>query len=141
MTARRMFAVLACVIALSWAAAAQGPRRDGNWEITMQMDMPGMPMQMPPMKTTQCITPQQANDPNLSLPKGGDNASDCKVTDQKIVGNTISWAIKCEGKSPMTGTGEITYAGNSYDGWMKMQTAQGAMTMKYTGKRLGDCTK
>jgi hypothetical protein len=142
MTARRTIAVLVCLTSISWAVAAQGPRRDGNWEITMEMDMPGMPMKMPPVKTVQCITPQQANDPNLALPKSNQGKNDsCKVTDQKIVGNKVSWAIACGGQAPMSGNGEITYAGDSYDGWMKMKTASGEMTMKYTGKRLGDCTK
>ena len=142
MTLSRTLAALACVISLSWAVAAQAPRRDGRWDITMEMDMPGMPMKMPAVKTTQCITKEQANDPNQALPKGSqDKNSDCKVTDQKIVGNKVTWAMKCEGKDPMTGNGEITYAADSYDGWMKMKSANGEMTMKYTAKRLGDCTK
>jgi len=42
----------------------------------------------------------------------------------------------------MTGTGEFVYNTDTYTGVMKMQVAdQGTMTMKYTGKRLGDCTK
>jgi len=49
--------------------------------------------------------------------------------------------MKCEGQDAMTGTGEITYGVGSYDGWMKMTTSKGEMTMKYTGKRLGDCVK
>jgi hypothetical protein len=49
--------------------------------------------------------------------------------------------MKCEGDTPMTGTGEFVYAGDTYTGAVKMDTGRGAMTMKYTGKRLGDCVK
>jgi hypothetical protein len=40
----------------------------------------------------------------------------------------------------MTGTGEMTFGDDSYTGTMKMNMAQGAMSMKMEGKRLGDCT-
>jgi hypothetical protein len=41
----------------------------------------------------------------------------------------------------MTGNGEIVYGADTYDGWMKIKTADTEMTMKYKAKRLGDCTK
>jgi hypothetical protein len=67
------------------------------------------------------------------------------VSDYKTEGNKVSWSMRCEGDNPMTGTGEIVYSGDTYLGTMKMTTGRGgqpmAMTMKYSGKRLGDCTK
>jgi hypothetical protein len=41
----------------------------------------------------------------------------------------------------MTGKGEIVYAENAYTGTMTMDMQGRGMTMKYTGKRLGDCRK
>jgi hypothetical protein len=148
--------LVACGAALSVSLLAQGPggpRRDGNWEVTMTMDMPGMPqgMSMPPMKTTQCITPQEAADPSKSVPQrpagrgGAPNPNDCKVSDYKTEGNKVSWTMKCDGTQPMSGTGEFVYGVDSYTGTMKMEMSRGgqpmAMTMNYSGKRLGDCTK
>ena len=134
-----------CVLALGLSAFAQGPRRDGRWEVKMEMDMPGMPAGMPPVTTTQCITPAEAQDPQKSMPQSGrgrGSSGDCKVSDYKVEGNKVSWAMKCEGRESMSGTGEIVYSGDSYAGTMKMDMGgRGAMTMKYTGKRLGDCTK
>ena len=52
------------------AVAAQSPIRPGQWEVVLQMDMPNMPVKMPEMKTTQCVTPEQAKDPASSLPSG-----------------------------------------------------------------------
>jgi hypothetical protein len=121
---------------------AQAPVRDGRWEVSTEMDMPGMPMKMPPMKSTQCITKEQANDPSHAVPKDArDKNGDCKVSDYKIDGNKVTWTMKCEGQTAMTGNGEIVYGANTYDGWMKIKTPDTEMTMKYTAKRLGDCTK
>ena len=146
--------VYACLVAVFAAAsvsvvAQSGPRRDGNWEVTMQMEMPGMPAAMPATKMTQCITPQEASDPSKSVPQrpaGRGGSGDCKVSDYKVDGNKVTWNMKCEGARPMTGTGEFVYEKDSYTGTMKMDMGAGGpgggvMTMKYTGKRLGDCTK
>ena len=131
-----------CLVAASWVVSAQGPRRDGRWEVSTEMEMPGMPMKMPPMKSLQCITKEQATDPGQSVPREAqDKNSDCKVSDYKVAGNKVTWTMKCEGKNAMTGNGEIIYAADAYDGWKKMETGDTAMTMKYKAKRLGDCTK
>lgn len=143
MNARTIATAAAVAAGLSIAAFAQAPRRDGLWEVKTEMQMEGMPMNMPPTTTQQCITPAEANDPGKSTPQGrGRGGSDCKVSDYKIAGNKVTWTMKCEGAQPMTGNGEIVYAADSYTGTMKMEMAgRGTMTMKYTGKRLGDCTK
>jgi len=125
------------------ALMAQGGIRPGRWETSMQMEMAGSPVQMPPMKTTRCVTPAEAKDPSslqAGPPGGRGGKSDCKVSDQKMSGNTISWTIACSSPDTMTGTGEMTFGDDTYTGVMKMNMAQGAMSMKMEGKRLGDCT-
>ena len=128
-------------VGLSVSALAQAPRRDGRWEVKTEMEMPGMPMKMPAMTTTQCITKEQAEDPQRSVPQGRGAPNNCKVSDYKVTGNKVTWSMKCEGPDAMSGTGEITYGENTYDGVMKMVREGQTMTMKYTGKRLGDCPK
>jgi len=125
------------------ALMAQSGIRPGRWETSMQMEMAGSPVQMPPMKTTRCVTPAEAKDPSslqAGPPGGRGGKSDCKVSDQKMSGNTISWTIACSSPDTMTGTGEMTFGDDTYTGVMKMNMAQGAMSMKMEGKRLGDCT-
>ena len=119
---------------------AQNPMRAGRWEVTMQMQMANMPMQMPEMKTTQCITEAQLKDPASAVPSAAarNNAS-CKVSDYKVDGNVVSWKVACTGPEAMTGTGEMTFSGDTYVGTMKMMMTQGEMSMKTSGKRLGDC--
>ena len=146
MTSVRTVTVATAVVALSIAAFAQGPRRDGQWEVKMEMDMPGMPAGMPPFTSTQCITPEEAKDPEKLMPQMGRGGrgrgnQNCHVSDYKLEGNKATWSMKCDGDMAMTGTGEFTYAADTYNGTIKMDTGRGAMTMKYSGKRLGDCVK
>jgi hypothetical protein len=135
---------LALTTSIAFVAQAQGPRRDGRWEVKVEMDMPGMPQGMPPMTSTQCITPEEAKDPQKAMPQGGrggrGGTSDCKVSDYKVDGNKVSWSMACPAQQ-MSGTGEFVYAGDTYTGTMKMDRGGQAMTMKYSAKRLGDCTK
>jgi hypothetical protein len=124
--------------------AAQTPMRPGRWDTTMQMSMANMPIQMPEMKSSRCITPEELKrDPSTGLPSGVPNnaQSACKVSDYKQTGNTVAWKIACTAPQAMTGDGEMTFVGDTYNGTMNMQTPQGAMLMKMTGKRVGDCTQ
>jgi hypothetical protein len=136
--------VIALALFATAALVAQSPMRPGLWEVTMQMQMPNMPVQMPEMKVPQCVTPEQAKDPAATVPRGqqpGRSAQkdDCKVTDVKTSGNKTAWTMMCTTPNKMTGTGEMTFADDSYTGAMKMVMAQGEMTMKVSGKRVGDC--
>ena len=130
---------MACLLA-SVSVMEQGPRMDGKWEVTMEMYMPGMPMKMPPMTTTQCVTKEEAADPQKAVPQASKDQN-CKVSDYKTTSNKVTWAVKCEGANPMTGSGEVVYTGDTFAGTMKMDHGGQAMNMKYSGKRLGDCTK
>ena len=130
-------AVLACTAIAEDAASQQNPMRPGRWEVTAQMDMPGM--QMPAMKNTQCVTQQQIDSPTRGLPQGPDN-KDCKVSDYKVSGNTITWNMACPSQQ-MTGSGELKFNGDTYEGLVKIMAQQKEMAMKFNGKRLGDCTQ
>ena len=144
-----MKSVSVIVLALFATAAviAQARMRPGQWEVSTQMAMPNMPagFQMPVTTITQCITPEQANDPAGSAPRAGGRGrggkDDCKTTDQKVTGNTLSYTIVCTSPDKMTGTGEMTFTGDDgYTNNLKLAMAQGEMTLKMTGKRTGDCT-
>jgi hypothetical protein len=139
MTMRKIM-IAGGVLALGVSLLAQGARRDGRWEVKVEMQMAGMTM--PPQTITQCVTPKQAADPQSAVPpagrgRGGPGA-DCKVSDYKTEGNKVTWTMAC---TQMTGSGEFLYAGDTYTGTMKMSMQGQDMTMKYSGKRLGDCTE
>jgi hypothetical protein len=133
----RNFALFVIVCALVVPAYAAGPAKAGKWQTTMEMEMEGMPMKMPPVTTTHCITKEQADSAESAIPKN-DRQTGCTFSDVKVDGGTISWKMTCE-KQGMTGTGTVTYAEDSYTGKMDMKVRDRDMHMKYAGKYLGAC--
>ena len=146
----RFVPVIVLALFATAAIIAQSGMRPGQWETTTQMQMPNMPnlpagFQMPSIKGTVCITPDQAKDPANAFTRqtgrGRGGKDDCKMSDYKTTGSGVSWSFACTSPDKVTGSGEMTFAGDdSYTSTMKMVTAQGEMTMKTTGKRIGDCT-
>jgi hypothetical protein len=136
MTFRRL-AIVAALCALPAVTFAASPAKVGKWQITTQMEMTGMPMKMPPVTFTHCVTKEDAEKAESYVPQQRKN-SDCKYSDMKIEGNTVSWKMTCE-KQKMTGEGKITYTEDSLDGAMHMTMEQGEMNVKYSGKFLGAC--
>jgi hypothetical protein len=93
------------------------------------------------MKSASCVTAEQIKaGPGAGLATGARGGKDtCKVSDQKISGSTVSWKMACAAPQNMNGTAELVFKGDTYTGTMNMTTPQGAMTMKMSGKRLGEC--
>jgi hypothetical protein len=134
----RLFALCTLVLALavpSFAAEGNSPMKPGKWQITIQMDIPNMPMKMPPMTVTQCVTKEQAENPQ---PPKSKRDEDCKASDYKLDGNTVTWSVDCP-KQKMTGDGKITFSGDTYDGITNLKKGDTVITTKYSGKYLGAC--
>lgn len=129
--------VVVCALALP-SFAESSPVKPGKWQVTVEMEMPGMAMKMPPTSFTHCVTKEMVDHPESTVPKAGKDQN-CKVSDYKIEGKTVTWTMSCEGKQPMKGDGKIVYDGDAYDGVMHMKIGDMEMTQKYSGKRLGDC--
>ena len=141
----RFVSVIVLALFATALVLAQSGLRPGQWETTTQMQMPNMPagFQMPAQKNTLCITPELAKDPANVVPRqsgrGRGGKDDCKVSDYKTTGNTVTWTMACTSPDKMTATGEMTFGDDSYTSTMKMVMSQGEMSMKTTGKRVGDC--
>ena len=126
----------ACIIPGA-ASAAGGGMKDGLWEITTSMEMPGMPFTPAPTKVTHCYTKEDLKDDRNVVPK---QDGDCKLIDMKHAGNKVSWKMVCTGKSKGKGQGEIAYKGDSaYDGTMKFEMEGMEMTSRYKARRIGAC--
>lgn len=135
----RAIALVAGVLLLAPVmASAASPQRAGKWQVKMTTEIPGMPFKMPPISTTVCLTEEDVANPEKSLPK--DQKSDCKVTDYKVDGSTVTWSMSCP-KQKITGNGTITYSSDTYSGEMKMNMDGTEMSQKYEGKYLGACEK
>ncbi|HEX6087132.1 MAG TPA: DUF3617 family protein [Thermoanaerobaculia bacterium] len=133
-----VFAAVAALIAVAPAGAAENPQKPGKWKVSMQMEIPGMPIKMPPVNFEICLTEEDLKDPKKAVPN--DPKSDCKVGDYTVDGKTVTWTVDCP-KQNMKGKGEITYTDDSYSGGMDMTVGEQQMKTKYTGKWLGACTK
>lgn len=140
----RSLLLLATAALFSTAADAATPNlRDGLWEITVKMEMAGMPSNMPTQTVKQCITGKDVSDPRKAMPGGDPKDNRCQITDHKMQGNTATWNMACKGPEAMTGSGSMTYNDTSYSGTTTITVTQGgqarAMKMTYAGKHLGAC--
>src|SRR4051794_22187044 len=103
------------------ALGARPPFTPGQWETTMQMEMPGMPAGVPPTSTPSCLTEKDVA-PSTARP-----GQECKVTKQKVTGSNVEWSVECKDKSGQvtTATGKVTYKADSFDGTMQMSMNHG----------------
>ena len=114
--------------------------QEGQYEITFKSEMKGMPISMPATTVKQCITQK---DPVPSQSAAG---QECRITDMKTEGNTVTWAMECtqQGNS-MQATGSMTFQGDRFEGEteMKMGPQAGNMVLitRMPGMRIGECEK
>jgi uncharacterized protein DUF3617 len=127
-------ALLSLACAASTSASAQA--RDDLWEVSTKMEMPGMPMAIPPQTNRVCIAKNKKDED--FIPKQGN----CRMVDSKRAGNTFTYRMECTGDHAGTVDGTIIFGNNAYDGQMKMtmKGSSDAMTTTFRGKRIGDCT-
>ncbi len=132
--------LLMIVFITSLALAGSGPAmQEGLWEITTTTEMPGMPVNIPPVKSTQCLSKKNF------VPRKNTQGQECKISNTQIKGNTVSWVVQCTSKgSTMDGTGTITYQDTTCEGTIKMNMqnpGQQKMTInsRISGRYVGVC--
>jgi hypothetical protein len=133
-----VFAIAIAVAALAASAPALAQGKDDLWEVTMKMEMPGMPMAMPPQVHRVCVA--KAHKDEDLIPTRGN----CRVLDSRRTGNKVSYRMSCTGDEPMEVSGETTYGSDtSYEGRMRMTSTSAGQSMEmaqtYSGKRVGGC--
>ncbi len=135
-----VFFLLFALAALASTAFALD-MRPGKWEITSQVAVAGMPMQMPAVTMFQCLTREKP------APAGGGKNNinkHCRIQDVKIKGNTVRWTLTCneQGKK-MISNGAILYRGDRFTGVIITRAVENGqpmeITTKLTGKRVGVC--
>lgn len=130
--------LVATAVVLSFTApevVAGGVKmQPGIWEWSMNMEVPGMPMAMPPTVYSSCVSKEDL------VPRQAAQDGHCKTVKNEVKGNRVHWKIECTSPGgPSTSEGTMTYSGNTAKGVIN-STAQG-MTMKstLTGRRTGPC--
>ena len=118
---------------------AQARINYGLWEITINVQLDGTPVDTPHETIQKCISRDDLTPGNNQDKEGC--ASD-KVTRK---GDTVNWTVSCsKDKHTMNGTGLVVYSGDTMTGHAQFQAGgKGMATMKmklqYKGKRLGRC--
>ncbi|MDD2540820.1 MAG: DUF3617 family protein [Desulfuromonadaceae bacterium] len=128
------FAILSAlaVPAIGFAADSM---REGYWELITTMEMPGMPMKMPPTKMKHCYTKEDVKDRTKTITTD----KNCTIIDLKQSANKVIWKMKCTGQNAGIYSGETVYKTDAYDSTMKLESQGQTMNMKIKAKRLGAC--
>jgi len=119
------------LLALPLAAAAQS---NGElWEITSQMNIPGMPAGMGAQTQRVC----QGADPAQNATRDKER-QDCKVTDVKQTATRTTVTMTCpQGRAVIDQT--YNAARTEFKGAMRFSGRDGEMTMNTSGRKLGAC--
>jgi len=130
----RFLLVLALVMASGVAAAEI---RTGLWQITMTVNMTGMPAAIPPQTQQECLSAENM------VPQTA-NAQGCEVRSNGARGNRMEWTMACDtpnGKAK--GSGYMEFNGDSMQGSIEMVMNGPAgplnVVTALSGRRLGDC--
>jgi len=134
---RGLFAVAAvCVLPMAQVASAQGS--DDQYDVTVKMEMAGMPMAMPPVSQRLCVK-KGAKDEDF-VPR----QENCRVSDTTRTGSRVTFKIACTGSNAMTGAGDFTFVADGYNGQMRMRGKMEGhdvdMTQTIAARRVGGCT-
>jgi hypothetical protein len=138
MTHRTFNLLFALLLWLAAAGAAPAHAAQGTgdlWEDTMELNMPGMAGMPARAQTHRRCSARNAD----AVPMAGKD-NDCEMSDLKRSATGMAWKMSCAGDPPTTGNGEMVYEGRDrYRGTMTINTGGRAMTMKMSGKRIGEC--
>ncbi len=106
----------------------------GMWQWTATIEMPGMPMQLPPSSYSTCITEADF------VPKDSKLGQSCETIDLQTQGDTVSWNMSCTTPQGVaTSQGQVTYSGDTAVGEMQVTSMGMQMFSKTKGRRLGPC--
>lgn len=134
---RGLFAVAGvCVLSVAQVAWAQGS--DDQYDVTVRMELAGVPVTMPPISQRLCVR-KGANDGDF-VPR----QENCRVSDTTRTGSRLTFKIACAGSNSMTGTGDFNFGANGYNGQIrmkgKMEGQDVDMTQTIAARRVGGCT-
>jgi hypothetical protein len=125
----RFFAAM--LLALPPVASAQNTGE--LWEISTQMNIPGMPAGMGGQTQRVC----QGDDPERRAASDKDQ-KDCKVTDKKQTATRTTITMQCK-QGTMTVDQQYNAARTEFKSNIKMNSKDGEFTMTSTGRKVGAC--
>lgn len=117
--------------------------REGQWEMTMKMEMDGQPMPMPAQTVKYCVTKENLV-PKAERPE---QSAHCTKVEPKVSGDTVSWSAVCkQSGQTIESAGRIAYKGDTFTGEIEStMTGDGGQPTKMrqvmSGRRIGECKK
>lgn len=130
----------------------KGKMKEGQYEMTMKMDIPGLPAGMGGFTHKHCVTKEDIERGKGDMfrdPKGAKNTS-CEIKNVKSSGNNVSYDVECP-KEGMAMSTALAFSENMVKGVTKMkmtgENARGMppgmanVTTNFESKYLGACTK
>ena len=148
-----LLASFACAAGAQAGLDFRGKMKEGMYETSVKMEMPGMPQGMGNMghTTKKCTTKEdlEKGKDMFRDPKQANNTS-CELKNVKQSGNTMTYDMDCP-KEGMTSTTTLAFNDSNVKGVTKMKMSgekskgmppgMGEMTMNFESKYLGACTK
>jgi hypothetical protein len=143
---------LGLTLACAWPASAQqGPRikemKPGKYAYSIDMQNPGMPMKMPPMSFSQCVTPKDM-DEGRAFQAQKDAGVNCTYSNANSSAGHFQFSASCkmQGGMSMEADYDGTVAGDVITMQVKQKMQGGQIpdnmrnsTMKMVMTRQGDC--
>ncbi len=133
----RLIRVISCGIAMSFSgiSMAAGDIHGGMWEVRLEPQMSGVPMQMPAQTKQQCLK----DDASVAKMQG-EIPKDCDVK-SNFKGKKISWTFSCKSADggEVKGGGNVQFTGDQFSGEASMHIQGMSITTKMTGRRIGKC--
>lgn len=129
----------------------RGKMKEGMYETTVKMEMPGLPAGMGSHTARKCTTKEDLEKGRDMFrdPKQAHNTS-CEVKNVKQSGNTMTYDMDCP-KEGMSSTTTLAFNDNNVKGVTKTKMSgektkglppgMGEMTMNFESKYLGACTQ
>ena len=116
----------------------------GRWEMTLEMEAPGLPEQMRKRVQQDCLTPEQAVSPEAALKKSWRD-DNCTSTDITRRGNTLRWSADCnmpgtQAKTHISGK-MVVHDNKHYTTEMTVKGNNHSMKTRTEARWAGECEK
>ena len=137
----RTHRLLCTLLLLTMAPAQAAEPKPGLWNLTVTTTADGGGKPLGPFYRSQCLNKEDIRDPEQLFAESG--MSDCNFKGQNQQNGRYDFTIQCSGALPMSGSGNVNYGTDTFEGEINLVTEiQGldiATTSVVSGKRVGEC--
>ena len=122
------------------AQATAGPigtMLPGTWSYTMRTGVPGVPVSLPSVTTTVCLSAQDV--PYAVATTGEGRKGDCRFENWQRVGLKTRYDMVCGASARHAGHFEFEATATTVVGRGRLDTGSSTLQQQWTGVRVGDC--